>query len=95
VRVFVPSTFPPDLAEFVHIVPSIGELGRPLKANVGGEGGRAFDDGTTLIPPFATTNAHRDRAMVALARANRVRPEGVRHGVSSKPPTRRRFRAAL
>ena len=29
--------------------------------------------GTTLIPPFATANAHRDRAMAALAQANRVR----------------------
>ena len=29
--------------------------------------------GTTLIPPFATTAAHRDRAMAALAQANRVR----------------------
>ena len=29
--------------------------------------------GTTLIPPFATAAAHRDRAMAALAQANRVR----------------------
>ena len=29
--------------------------------------------GTTLIPPFATTNAQADRAMAALAQANRVR----------------------
>ena len=29
--------------------------------------------GTTLIPPFATTNAQSDRAMAALAQANRVR----------------------
>lgn len=29
--------------------------------------------GTTLIPPFATANAHRDRALAALAQANRVR----------------------
>ena len=29
--------------------------------------------GTTLLPPFATPNRHRDRAMAALAQANRVR----------------------
>ena len=29
--------------------------------------------GTTLIPPPATTNAQRERAMAALAQANRVR----------------------
>jgi len=29
--------------------------------------------GTTLIPPFATANAHRDQALAALAQANRVR----------------------
>lgn len=29
--------------------------------------------GTTLIPPFATASPHRDRAMAALAQANRVR----------------------
>jgi hypothetical protein len=29
--------------------------------------------GTTLIPPFAGTNVHRDQALAALAQANRVR----------------------
>ena len=29
--------------------------------------------GTTLIPPFATANGHRDQAMAALTQANRVR----------------------
>jgi len=29
--------------------------------------------GTTLTPPFATANAHRDQALTALAQANRVR----------------------
>jgi hypothetical protein len=29
--------------------------------------------GTTLIPPFATTNPERDQALAALAEANRVR----------------------
>ncbi|MFZ0972453.1 MAG: hypothetical protein WAN22_09515 [Solirubrobacteraceae bacterium] len=29
--------------------------------------------GTTLIPPFATANGHRDQATAALAQANRVR----------------------
>ena len=31
-RDFVPSTFPPDVAEFVHIEPPIGELRLPLES---------------------------------------------------------------